>query len=75
MQEPYSATERWSRLSEAATYALAIHAHQARKGTDIPYISHLLSVAGLEWNTVVMKSKPLPACCTTQLRTVGPRRR
>ncbi len=37
----------WRRLSEAATFALSIHATQTRKGTSIPYISHLLGVAGL----------------------------
>ena len=39
--------DRWRRLSEAADYALTIHAHQHRKGTTTPYISHLLGVAGL----------------------------
>src|SRR5579875_3111083 len=38
---------RWRRLSEAASFALIIHARQTRKGTDIPYISHLLGVASL----------------------------
>ena len=38
---------RWRRLSEAVTFALAIHAEQLRKDSDKPYISHLLSVAGL----------------------------
>ena len=38
---------RWSRLSEAATLAFRIHADQRRKGTDIPYLSHLLGVASL----------------------------
>ena len=38
---------RWARLSDAVAFALEIHADQTRKGTDTPYISHLLSVAGL----------------------------
>ncbi len=38
---------RWDRLSAAAAFALTIHARQTRKGTDIPYISHLLGVASL----------------------------
>ncbi|MDI3309273.1 MAG: HD domain-containing protein, partial [Acetobacteraceae bacterium] len=42
-----SASNAWRRLSEAASFALSIHAEQKRKGTDLPYISHLLSVAGL----------------------------
>lgn len=35
------------RFTEAVGYATALHAHQARKGTTIPYASHLLGVAGL----------------------------
>ena len=38
---------RWSRLSEAISYALTIHADQTRKGSGIPYIGHLLGVASL----------------------------
>lgn len=34
-------------LSEAVSFALSVPAHQTRKGTDIPYISHLLGVASL----------------------------
>ena len=39
--------DRWRRRSRAAEYALTIHAHQRRKGTTTPYISHLLGVASL----------------------------
>ena len=39
--------DRWRRLSDAAAFALTIHARQTRKGTDTPYISHLLGVASL----------------------------
>ncbi|HKA14249.1 MAG TPA: HD domain-containing protein [Myxococcota bacterium] len=35
------------RLVEALALALAAHGDQTRKGTEIPYASHLLSVAGL----------------------------
>ena len=35
------------RFCEALTYAATLHATQVRKGTTIPYVSHLLSVAGL----------------------------
>ena len=38
---------RWARLSDATAFALQIHAAQTRKGSDIPYISHLLGVASL----------------------------
>uniref|UniRef100_A0A5Q5CC23 Metal dependent phosphohydrolase n=1 Tax=Mycobacterium sp. (strain JLS) TaxID=164757 RepID=A0A5Q5CC23_MYCSJ len=35
------------RFDEALAYASALHRSQTRKGSDIPYIGHLLSVAGL----------------------------
>lgn len=35
------------RFDAALVYASCLHAHQVRKGTEIPYISHLLSVASL----------------------------
>jgi (p)ppGpp synthase/HD superfamily hydrolase len=35
------------RLAEAVSYAAVAHAGQVRKGTDVPYLSHLLSVAAL----------------------------
>ena len=38
---------RWDRLAEAAAFAFRCHAGQTRKGTEIPYISHLLGVAGI----------------------------
>ena len=38
---------RWARLSEAASLAFHIHAEQLRKGTIIPYVSHLLGVASI----------------------------
>ncbi|GAB1541985.1 HD domain-containing protein [Scytonema sp. NUACC21] len=36
-----------SRFESALVYATRLHAHQVRKSSDIPYISHLLSVAAL----------------------------
>jgi len=35
------------RLSSALAYAVTVHAGQVRKGTDIPYVSHLLGVASI----------------------------
>ncbi len=35
------------RLQEAFTYASDLHANQKRKGTDIPYLSHLMGVASI----------------------------
>jgi (p)ppGpp synthase/HD superfamily hydrolase len=36
-----------ARFEEALVYAARLHAGQLRKGTEIPYVSHLLAVAGL----------------------------
>lgn len=38
---------RWARLSDAAALAFRVHADQLRKGTSVPYLSHLLAVASL----------------------------
>jgi (p)ppGpp synthase/HD superfamily hydrolase len=35
------------RFDRALTYASLVHAGQLRKGTEVPYISHVLMVAGL----------------------------
>jgi len=35
------------RFTEALRYAVVVHATQVRKGTDVPYIGHLLGVASL----------------------------
>lgn len=35
------------RFAQALTYAHQLHQTQARKGSEIPYISHLLAVAAL----------------------------
>lgn len=35
------------RFDEALAYAVELHRHQPRKGTGVPYVSHLLSVAAL----------------------------
>jgi (p)ppGpp synthase/HD superfamily hydrolase len=36
-----------SRFEEALSFALRLHAGQLRKGTTIPYVAHLLSVASI----------------------------
>jgi (p)ppGpp synthase/HD superfamily hydrolase len=36
-----------ARFTEALAYAAALHVTQRRKGTDIPYIAHLIAVAAL----------------------------
>ncbi len=40
-------TDQQARLTEALRFALEHHAGQYRKGTTIPYVSHLLQVSGL----------------------------
>ncbi len=42
-----SSTKLSSRFEEAFGYALHLHVGQRRKGTNVPYVSHLLSVAAL----------------------------
>ncbi len=44
---PTTNSRSWHRLAQGVTFALDLHATQTRKGTDTPYISHLLGVAGL----------------------------
>jgi (p)ppGpp synthase/HD superfamily hydrolase len=39
--------EDQDRLARAVSFALMAHGDQTRKGNDIPYVSHLLQVAGL----------------------------
>ena len=36
-----------NRFEQALILATQLHANQVRKGSDVPYISHLLSVAAL----------------------------
>jgi GTP pyrophosphokinase len=40
-------THKWSKIALAFDFAAREHQHQIRKSTDIPYISHLMSVAAL----------------------------
>lgn len=40
-------THKWSRIATAFDFAAREHQYQVRKSTDIPYISHLMSVAAL----------------------------
>ena len=36
-----------NRFKEALLYAINLHSDQVRKGTDVPYVSHLLAVSAL----------------------------
>ena len=42
-----SGRSKWHRLADGIDYALSVHATQTRKGSDTPYISHLLAVAAI----------------------------
>jgi (p)ppGpp synthase/HD superfamily hydrolase len=42
----YMSTQLTERYADAVAYAATAHAAQRRKGTDIPYIAHLLAVSG-----------------------------
>jgi GTP pyrophosphokinase len=46
----WSVTEAWpltQRFTDALAYATAVHARQSRKGTSVPYVSHVLAVCSL----------------------------
>jgi (p)ppGpp synthase/HD superfamily hydrolase len=47
MSSPRPAGKLGPRFNEAFLFAAKKHASQTRKKTDVPYISHLMSVAGL----------------------------
>lgn len=42
-----SEDQGWKRLAAGVEFALSVHAKQKRKGTDMPYASHLFGVASL----------------------------
>lgn len=46
-----------NRFDEAFQYAHHLHRGQLRKGTRIPYISHLMMSLHSWWNTAAMKTK------------------
>ncbi len=47
IRHPDGMEHRWNTLAEATSLAFALHAKQRRKGTEIPYISHLMAVSAL----------------------------
>ena len=47
MPETTDTSRLSARFQQAFALAFALHHRQTRKGTDIPYISHLMAVAGL----------------------------
>ena len=47
MTAPMAGPKLGARFTEALVYTTDLHSRQRRKGTDLPYIAHLLSVAAL----------------------------
>lgn len=45
-ERDHMATQLTERYADAVAYAATAHAAQRRKGTDIPYVAHLLAVSG-----------------------------
>jgi len=42
-----AATSDLTRFEEALLFAARLHVRQKRKGTDIPYLAHLMAVASI----------------------------
>lgn len=47
MDRPRLTDSDWTRLGEATGLAFRLHGAQRRKGTDIPYVAHLMAVSAL----------------------------
>lgn len=63
------------RFDEALLYAHDLHRDQTRKGTLIPYFSHLMTVSALVIEHGGDEDRRSPACCTMLPRIrAAPRR-
>jgi len=51
--------ELTSRYDEAMAYAAELHRGQQRKGTDVPYLSHLVAVSSLVCEAGGSVSRPI----------------
>ncbi len=60
-----------ARFDHAVALTRQLHASQRRKGTEIPYVSHLLGVASLVLEDGGDEDEASLHCCTMQLRTKG----
>lgn len=67
-----SAERGWSRLAEGVAFAIEVHAKQVRKGSNTPYISHLLSVAGLVLEHGGDEEQAVAAMLHDAVEDVGP---
>lgn len=57
-----------ARFEEALFLAAPLHAKQVRKGTEIPYVAHLLIVAGTVLKIAALRTKRSLPCCTMPSR-------
>jgi (p)ppGpp synthase/HD superfamily hydrolase len=59
------------KFDEALQLATHLHREQARKGTQIPYIAHVLGVAALVLEYGGTETQASQPCCMMQSRTVA----
>ena len=64
-----------SRLSRALAMAEEVHEGVVRKGTDIPYLAHVVGVSALVMEFGAMRTRRSPGSCTTPSRMVATPRR
>ena len=69
---PDSAVPLWDRLSQAAAYALRVHARQQRKGAGTPYIGHLLAVAAIVLEAGGDEEQAMAGLLHDAIEDVGP---
>lgn len=61
-------TKLTPRFASALAYALEVHSGQVRKGTDIPYISHLLGVAAIALENGATEDEAIAALLHGRIR-------
>lgn len=62
-------------FSEALTFAAELHATQCRKGTEIPYIAHLLGVASIAMEHGATEDEAIAALLHDAVEDHGPQQR
>ena len=75
MSEQTSTPKLSGQFSKALVYAEPKHHNQVRKGGDIPYIGHLLSVAGLVINDNGSEAQAIAALLHDAVEDRAARRR
>ena len=63
------------RYAEAVAWAVELHGPQVRKGTTIPYLTHLLAVSSLVWEHGGDEDDAIAGIPTTPSTTPTPRPR